>query len=472
MTLVAGVDTSTQSCKVVIRDAETGASIRMGSAPHPEGTECHPDHWWAAFQEACEKAGGLDDVSAIAVGGQQHGMVCLDKDGEVVRPALLWNDNRSARAADDLISEQGRQFWAESCGSILVASFTVTKLRWLRDHEPENASRVAAVCLPHDWLTWRIAGHGPRSQGGDGDLFSLVTDRSDASGTGYWSPFTSEYLSEILEAALGSRPLLPRVLGISESAGTTNWGAQIGPGAGDNAAAALGLGLLPGDVSISLGTSGVVSAISSTGIADRTGVVAGFADATGSFLPLVCTLNASRILDSATRIMGISFAEVDALALSAPAGAEGLRLVPFFEGERTPPLPQATAALHGMTLANCTPQNMARAFVEALLCCQAGGLEAISSHGFTAERVFLIGGGAKSAAVRQIAPSVFGCEVVVPPTEEWVAIGSARQAAWVLAGTPEPPTWRIDGYDTYSAPAEPIIMTQYQQVQNLFFSRD
>ena len=470
MTLVAGVDTSTQSCKIVVRDAHTGAELRSGAASHPDGTECHPDHWWTAYLEAVERAGGLEDVEAVSVGGQQHGMVCLDEDGEVVRPALLWNDNRSAESAQDLTRELGQQAWAEACGSVLVASFTVTKLRWLRDAEPGNAARVAAVCLPHDWLSWRIAGHGPKSQGGDGDLSALFTDRSDASGTGYWSPFTGDYRLDLLETAFGACPQVPRVVGVNEAGGRTPWGALIGPGAGDNAAAAFGLGLVPGDVSISLGTSGVVSAISPMPTADSSGVVAGFADASGSFLPLVCTLNAARIIDVGTRILSISYDEIAAMALSAPAGAEGLRLVPYFEGERTPPLPHATAALHGMTLSNCTPQNMARAFVEALLCCQAEGLAAISAQGFEPSRVFLIGGGAKSPAIRQIAPSVFGHEVVVPPTGEYVAIGAARQAAWVLSGEEVPPVWVIEGYETFSGTYAPVIREQYAEVRELIHS--
>ena len=167
MPLVAGVDSSTQSCKVVVCDAETGALVRSGHAPHPEGTEVHPDAWWDALQQAIEAAGGLDDVDAVAVGGQQHGMVCLDAAGDVVRPALLWNDTRSAQAALDLIDELGGpQAWVDAVGLVPVASFTVTKLRWLRDHEPDNAARTAAVCLPHDWLTWRLAGAtSPRRPG-------------------------------------------------------------------------------------------------------------------------------------------------------------------------------------------------------------------------------------------------------------------------------------------------------------------
>ena len=473
---VAGIDTSTQSCKVLVVDAATGVVVREGKAPHPDGTEVHPDAWWDACKHAIAAAGGFDDVAAVAVGGQQHGMVCLDEDGEVVRPALLWNDTRSAEAAASLILElgggdrdAGARRWAEACGSVLVASLTVTKLRWLRDAEPANAARVAAVCLPHDWLSWRLAGHGPKSQGGDGDLGSLMTDRSDASGTGYWSPATGEYRRDLLKLALGRDDvILPRVLGPSETAAKTPAGALIGPGAGDNAAAAFGLGLAGGDVSISLGTSGVVSAICPTPVTDPSGLVNGFADATGAFLPLACTLNASRIIDAATHLLGVGYDEVASLALGAQPGADGLTLVPYFEGERTPNKPHATASLHGMTLKNTTPTNVARAFVEALLCCQADGLDAMIALGVNPGRIFLIGGGAKSPAVRQLAPSVFGGrDVVVPPDGEYVARGAARQAAWVASGAAAPPDWPIDGSQTFTGADEPIVRQQYAAVREL-----
>ena len=209
MPLVAGVDSSTQSCKVVVRDAESGALVRSGSAPHPDGTEVDPAAWWAALRSAVDQAGGIDDVAAVSVAGQQHGMVCLTETGEVVRPALLWNDTRSAQAAADLTAELGGgQAWADAVGLVPVASFTVTKLRWLAEHEPANAVRTAAVCLPHDWLTWQLAGTP--------GLDALVTDRGDASGTGYWSPHTGQYRTDLLERAFGRDAVLPRVLGPAE----------------------------------------------------------------------------------------------------------------------------------------------------------------------------------------------------------------------------------------------------------------
>jgi xylulokinase len=464
MTLVAGVDSSTQSCKVVVRDAGSGALVREGRAAHPDGTECHPDHWWSALREAVTAAGGLDDVSAVAVGAQQHGMVTLDDRGAVVRPALLWNDTRSAPQARRLTTEHGGpKVWADAVGLVPVASFTVTKLAWLAEHEPEAAERVAAVCLPHDWLTWRLAGAGDAE---------LVTDRGDASGTGYWSPTSGEYRRDLLAAALGHDARLPRVLGPAEVAGTSavtglSSGATLGPGTGDNMAAALGLGARTGDVVVSVGTSGVVSAVAEVPAADATGTVAGFADATGNYLPLVCTLNAARVLDATARMLGVDLDELSRLALTAPAGAGGLALVPYLEGERTPDRPDATGALHGLRLDTTTPAHLARAAVEGLLCGLADGLDALAAQGARIDRILLVGGGARSEALRRIAPAVLGRPVLVPPPGEYVADGAARQAAWVAAGTAEPPTWEISGTRTYEADEVPAVRERYREVSEM-----
>ncbi|MCZ7435774.1 FGGY family carbohydrate kinase [Micromonospora sp. WMMC241] len=504
MPLVAGVDSSTQSCKVVVRDAETGALVRQGRAPHPAGTEVDPYAWWDALRAAVAEAGGLADVAAVSVGGQQHGMVCLDEAGEVVRPALLWNDTRSADAARDLVEEAGggetgRRFWADATGAVPVASFTATKLRWLARHEPANADRVAAVCLPHDWLTWKLAG-AP-------GLAALRTDRGDASGTGYWSPRTGEYRLDLLERAFGRRIRVPAVLGPAEVAGRldpaalggkaaatgpaggagssggagTGAGSSggagfgvvgpaggsgtgavlLGPGTGDNAAAALGVGAGPGDVVVSIGTSGTVFAVADTPAADASGAVAGFADAGGRFLPLVATLNAARVLDAAATLLGVDLDTLGELALSAPPGADGLVLVPYLEGERTPNRPDATGTLHGLTLATSTPAHLARAAVEGMLCGLADGLDALLAQGARADRIILVGGGARSAAVRRIAPQVFGRPVVVPPPGEYVADGAARQAAWVALGGDAPPDWSIGDTEEYTAAPVPTIRERY-----------
>lgn len=341
MTLVAGIDSSTQSCKVVVRDIATGEVVRSGRAPHPAGTEVDPAAWWDALLAAIDDAGGLAGVSALSVAGQQHGMVVMDPEGRVIRPALLWNDTRSAQAAKDLIAEVGAEDYAKRTGLVPVASFTATKLRWLRDNEPENAARVDAVVLPHDWLTWRLRGYGPEGESLNGPrLEELVTDRSDASGTGYWNPNTGRYDRELFERALGHPAILPRIMKPGAWGGESakfpeqgiRTGRVIGIGAGDNAAAALGLGAGPGDVVVSIGTSGTVFAVTETVSADVTGTVAGFADATGAFLPLVATLNAARVLDAVAELLGVDHTELGRLALEAEPGAGGAVLQPYFEG--------------------------------------------------------------------------------------------------------------------------------------------
>jgi xylulokinase len=468
VTLVAGVDSSTQSCKVVVCDAATGHVVRTGQAPHPDGTEVPPDAWWQALEAAVCAAGGLDDVAAVAVGGQQHGMVCLDEAGEVVRPALLWNDTRSAQAADDLIGElgggeEGRRAWAEAVGLVPVASFTVTKLRWLAEHEPAHAARTAAVCLPHDWLTWRLA--GSRAIG------DLVTDRGDASGTGYWSTPAGEYRHDLLERGLGHGAVVPRVLGPAEPAGRLPAGQLLGPGSGDNAAAALGLGAEPGDVVVSIGTSGVACAVAEKPVSDPSGTVAGFADATGRFLPLVATLNGARVLDAACRLLGVDHDELSRLALSVPAGADGLVLVPYLEGERTPNRPHATGAVHGLRLDNATPAHLARAAVEGLLCGLADAVDAVRHLGTPVDRVVLVGGAARSAAVREIASAVLGLPVSVPPAGEYVALGAARQAAWTLSGATSPPDWALPAVESADVPATPEVRRRYAEVRDLTAER-
>jgi xylulokinase len=473
-TLVAGVDSSTQSCKIVVRESDSGRLVRQAATAHPAGAEVDPNRWWDALRAAIRQVGGLDDVSALSIGGQQHGMICLDADGRVIRPALLWNDTRSAQSAEDLIRELGdgdrtvgARRWADAVGTVPVASLTITKLRWLADNEPENAARIAAVALPHDWLTWRL--RGTRA------VEDLTTDRSEASGTGYFDCRTGSYRRDLLALALRRdeshvRDIrLPRVLSPYERAGTGDAGLGLsrlvlGPGCGDNAGAALGLGLDGGRVMLSLGTSGVISAVSGTPPADPTGAVAGFADASGGFLPLICTLNATRILDATAVVLGVDLPELDRLALAAAPGAQGLVHVPYLEGERTPNLPHATGSLHGMTVASMTRENIARAAVEGMLCLMADAAVALRRQSVSISRVTLIGGGAKSAAVRQIAPTVLAVPVDVPASSEYVADGAARQAAWTLTGDTLPPDWPQPAVRTFSAPAHPGILSRYQRI--------
>ena len=321
MPLVAGVDLSTSACKVEVRDLDTGRLIRSGRAPlaptTPPRSEQDPREWWSAFEQAAAQAGLIADapVAAISVAGQQHGLVVLDAAGAVIRPAKLWNDTESADDAAALIAELGAQQWADACGSVPVASFTITKLRWLRRCEPAAFGRIARIGLPHDWLTHRLTG-------------GWTTDRGDASGTGWWSPAHGSYRTDLLglvDASMDWSDALPKVLGPSDAAGkwTAGGGALVAAGTGDNMAAALGLGLRPGDLALSLGTSGTAFTVANEPCADPTGAVAGFADATGRFLPLVCTLNATKVTDTVARLLGVGTAELDQLASGRRTGSRG-----------------------------------------------------------------------------------------------------------------------------------------------------
>jgi xylulokinase len=466
--LVAGVDSSTQSVKVMLCQAEDGTVVGTGSAPHPEGTEADPAAWWEALLAA--GTGLLERADAVGVAAQQHGMIALDEAGQVVRPALLWNDVRSARQAEELIAERGGpQEYARLTGSVPTASFTVTKLRWMAEHEPDHAARTAMVLLPHDWLTWKLAtspAFGAQPVPVPPPGLRPVTDRGDASGTGYFSPAGDAWLPELAAAALGHPVDLPDVAAPAGVAGQAGWGAILSAGTGDNMGAALGLCLREGDVVVSIGTSGTAFAVTESGSADPTGAVAGFADATGRFLPLVCTLNAARVLTVTTGLLGVDAAAGSELALAAPPGAGGLTLLPYLDGERTPNRPEATGVLNGLTTANGTRENLARAAVEAVLCSLADAIDHLVAVGLTPRRVLLIGGGARSQAVRVVAPSVFGIEVAVPEPAEYVARGAARQAAWALTGTPQPPDWPAPASVSFTGEAVPHIRERYAELRD------
>jgi xylulokinase len=435
MKKVLGVDSSTQSVKVVVRDAETGELIKSASRPHPDGTEVDPRHWFDALTDAIAEVGGLNSVDAISIAGQQHGMIVLDESGEVIRPALLWNDTRSSSQAEALNIEFPDIH--NRVGSKLVASFTASKLKWLQENEPENAKKVRAVALPHDWLSWKISGSK--------NLEDIFTDRSDASGTGYFNPFSNTYELDIVKSALGHTNVhLPRLIS-PDAFGFNDGTLKIAAGAGDNAGAALGLGAKVGDLVISLGTSGTAFLISSTGNSDASGEVAGFADATGNFLPLACTLNAAKVFATTCSMLGISFDELSCLALSARSGAEGLVFLPHLDGERTPNRPDAKGQLHNISHLNFTAANICRASIEGVLGSMAYATEALLNLGHSFERIILIGGAARNPAVQQIAADLFAHEIVVPAESEYVADGAAKQAAWALSGISQPPVWSSGG---------------------------
>ncbi|CDF39815.1 Xylulose Kinase [Chondrus crispus] len=449
--LVAGVDSSTGATKLELIDLNTGVVVAQARRQHPATTppesEQDPRAWWNALLGCFEELQHhLPDVKAVSISGQQHGFVALDGNNDPVRPAKLWNDTTSAPQSRAMIEKLGPATWASAVGSLPAPAFTVTKLAWLAANEPHSLLRVRRVGLPHDYLNLRLTGR-------------WGTDRGDASGTGYWSAQSGEYLTDLIEAAGVSPDMIefPEVLGPFEVVGNVvapellalglSSDVVAGPGSGDNMCAALGLGLRAGDVVVSLGTSGTAYAVSDTGTNDELGLVAGFADATGHFLPLVCTLNATKVTESIRRLLGVSFERLDELALSAPQGANGLTLVPYFDGERTPNRPDATGALVGLRT-SVERADMARAAFEGVTCGLLDGVDALIANGVTADgRFFLIGGGSKSKAFAAIFASLAERDILRPASDETVARGAAVQAACVLTGH-EPSRftrlWRLD----------------------------
>ena len=451
-TVVAGVDSSTQATKVELRDLATGEVLGAATAPHPMVTppvsEQDPDSWWHAFERAWADATAQlpagTVVAGISVAGQQHGMVALDADDRPVHPAKLWNDTETAPDAAWLLTQlsgggnvDGHEHgdddgadpgavWAAAVGSVPVAAFTVTKLSWLHRSHPDAWQRVRRVLLPHDYLTHRLTG-------------DYTTDRGDASGTGYWSASRGGYRWEVLSIVDGERDwsdVVPRVLGPLDPAGS--WqppgGAPplvVAAGTGDNMAAALGLGLAPGDVVVSIGTSGTVYAVSDSPTSDPRGAVAGFADATGRFLPLVCTSNAAKVLDAVARLLGVDHAEFDRLAGSARGDVPVL--LPYFDGERTPNRPSAAGVVAGLR-SDVTREQFARAAVDGVACGLLDAFDALAEQAPVAGRVVLTGGAAASEALSGVIAGLMDRRVVRSTAPQAVATGAAVQAAAVVDG--------------------------------------
>ncbi|WP_405919049.1 xylulokinase [Streptomyces longwoodensis] len=445
--LVVGVDTSTQSTKALVVDVATGRVVASGQAPHTvssgAGRESDPRQWWDALCEALRQCGdAAHEAAAVSIGGQQHGLVTLDAQGEPVRPALLWNDVRSAPQARRLTEELGgAKFWAERTGSVPAASFTVTKWAWLAENEPEAVRATRAVRLPHDYLTERLTGEG-------------TTDRGDASGTGWWASSTEAYDPEILAHVGLDQALLPRVVRPGEVAGTVHRhdlpfskGTLVAPGTGDNAAAALGLGLRPGTPVLSLGTSGTVYAVSRHRPADPTGTVAGFADAHGDWLPLACTLNCTLAVDRLAALLGLDREAVE------PAG--GVTLLPYLDGERTPNLPHAAGLLHGLRHDTTAGQILQAAYDGAVHALLAALDLVLDTDADRSAPLLLIGGGARGTAWQQTVRRLSGRPVQVPEAKELVALGAAAQAAGLLTG--EDPAAVARRWDTARGPVlEPV----------------
>ncbi|MFD9634535.1 xylulokinase [Streptomyces violascens] len=442
--VVIGVDSSTQSTKALFADAATGRTLAVGRAPHRvDGTagarESDPEQWWQALREAV--AAGLKEsgapasaVTGIAVAGQQHGLVVLGPDHRPLRPALLWNDTRSAPQAAALTAALGGPHaWTARTGSVPVAAVTAAKWSWLRENEPSTAARCTAVRLPHDFLTERLTG-------------TATTDPGDASGTGWYSTATGSYDPEILQLIGLDATLLPsvtatggtRVGTLAASAADAlglSPGVAVAAGTGDNMSAAVGLGLggagLLDHPVLSLGTSGTVFAATRTRPANP--ALSGFAAADGGYLPLACTLNCTLAVDRIATLLGLDRDD-------AAPGGEAV-LLPYLDGERTPDLPNAAGLLTGLRHST-TPQQLLgaayegaavtvlRALDEVLRAC---GLDP-DSPAVAARPLRLIGGGARGRTWVETVRRLSGRPLVVPSGTELVAIGAAALAASAASG--------------------------------------
>ncbi|WP_155859367.1 xylulokinase [Cellulomonas sp. KRMCY2] len=443
MGVVAGIDSSTQSCTVELRDALTGVLIGQGRAPHPPTyppISEQPAHaWWQALVVAlgaAVSAAGISgrEIDAVSVAAQCHGLVMLDASGELLRDVKLWNDTTSAPQATAMVELLGAATWADAVGSVPTAAFTITKLAWVAEREPHLLTRLAQVMLPHDYLTFRLTGRA-------------VTDRSEASGTGYYAAHEGRWRYDLLDRLVSPDvdwpAVLPVVLEPGEPAGQVTRAAAevlglrpdvvVGPGAGDQHAGALGIGMAPGEVLYSLGTSGVVISVSPDPVHDPTGWVDGVADAAGGYLPLVCTLNATKVTDTIGRILGVDHTELARLALAAPVDEERPTLAAFLDGERSPDRPRATGLLGGLTTAT-TREGLALSAYEGVLLGLLRGHDAIRAAGATADGAVLVaGGGARSAAYRQVLADLLGAPVYTRDAPEATARGACIQAAAVLS---------------------------------------
>ena len=418
MPLVLGVDSSSDATAVELRDADDGRVFGDGVAALApdagDATEQNPAAWWQGLVEARQDAGGALGVAAVAATAQQPGLVVLDGDGRLVRHARLRHDPEATLDARRLEDRLGPFEWVNACGSVPSAALTIAKLAWLRRTEPDAFARVAWVLQPHDWMTFRLSRR-------------IVTDRGDASGTGYWSPRDEMWRTDLLELVDEARdwePCLPTVLGPTEPAGDRE-GVLIAAGTGEPMAIALGLGLEPGDVV--LDTGGRVFAVRERPTEDPTGTVSGFADATGRYLPLVESIDAAGVLDEFAAMLGMDRGRFDQLVQAASPGARGLTFAP------------ATAAgpgsLHGIRR-DIAPEDIARAAVEGVACALLDAVDALRSADVpVGGQLFLVGHGTRSHPMRQVIADLAERPVAVPKGDRRVT-GACVQAAAALHGRP------------------------------------
>ncbi len=443
--VVAGVDSSTQSCTVELRDADSGALLGTGRSKHPPTyppvSEQLTSDWWKAFGgalSAAREAAGVAarDIRALSVGAQCHGLVALDEDDEPVRPVKLWNDTTAAPDVQRLLEERPQRSWVEEVLLPLNPALTIAKLAWVARNEPATLARIRRLMVPADWLTFALTG-------------AHVTDRSNASGTGYYSAqlgaWRDDLLAQHVSDAVDWGSTFPTVLGPDDVAGTLlpdvaaelglSPDVVVGAGGGDQHLAAAGMGLRQGEVAFSLGTSGVVFTPADLPAGPRDWTVDYVCDVTGAYLPLVCTLNCTKVTDRFAYLLGVDLATMDDLALSVPAPG-GLQLLAYLDGERSPMRPGTTGTITGLR-SDTTREELARAAYDGVVQGLVRGmamLAGLAGHPIT-DRIVAVGGGSKSRAYRQLIADRCGAPVVTVDAPEATARGACLQAAAVLAGS-------------------------------------
>lgn len=444
--LVAGVDSSTQSCTIVARRLADGAVVAQARAPHPPTTpprsEQWPEAWWSAFCNALTQLGRdvVARIGAISVGSQGHGLVLLDADDAALLRAKLWNDTEAAPDAETLLALRPAEDWARRTGSVPAPAMTVAKLAWVGRNHPDVLPRIHRFQLPANYLGYRLTGRS-------------FTERGLATGSGIFDPYRNAWDFELAAVAvpgLDWAKVLPDVVASDAIGGEVGAnlrscnpevleelaGCVVGAGSGDNMTAALGMGVREGDVVLSLGTSGTAYGITKRVIVDPQGAINGFADAEGGFMPMVTTLNAAKVTDAVRRLLGVMPDEFDALALSEAATVGEVVLLPYLDGERTPNLPDATGSLLGLR-SDVTRAQVARAAVDGVVCGLLEGVDVLASLGLPQDgRLIVTGGASASAAYRQAVADLSGRSVWGATAVEAAAEGAAIQAAAAWTGRP------------------------------------
>jgi D-xylulose kinase len=448
--LFIGIDSGTQGTKTIVFSRERGTVLAEAISPHfiienNEGRrEQEPEWWIKACTDTIQKVlihpeVSRQQVKAIGISGQQHGLVPLDGNGNVIRPAKLWCDTETSLQCNEITEKIGGTDKVIECiGNTVAAGFTASKILWLKQQEPENYDRLSTALLPHDYINFWLTDE-------------RKTEFGDASGTAYFDVKTRTWSRAVLEAIDDSGKLeacLPELIASDAPVGKIQpemaqlfqlpMDVLVSSGGGDNMMAAIGTGnVQPGVVTTSLGTSGTIYAYADQPIVDPKGELAAFCSSSGGWLPLVCTMNVTVSTELTRGLLGLGVEHLNAMASSAPAGSEGVLLIPYFNGERTPPLPNAKASFFGLTSTNYTPENLCRASMEGATLGLRYGLDVLKAQGIEPEEVRLVGGGAKSGLWQEMVANIFECPVICPLYPEAGAMGAALQAMWCYIGEKE-----------------------------------